>query len=45
MTQSPWFKIVCKHCLAQPGEPCVDEYGEPLAWAPAHLSRIIAVTP
>jgi hypothetical protein len=32
-------KVPCPHCETQPDQPCVDEYGEPLTWAPAHVSR------
>lgn len=34
-------KVTCSHCHAQPGQPCVGEYGDPLTWAPAHISRVL----
>ena len=36
-------EVTCPHCHAQPGMPCVGEYGKPLEWAPAHISRAQAV--
>jgi hypothetical protein len=33
-------RATCPHCHARPTEPCVDEYGEPLTFAPAHPSRL-----
>jgi hypothetical protein len=44
MTTTNWLaagKVTCPHCHAQPGNPCVGEYGDPLTWAPAHISRML----
>jgi hypothetical protein len=45
MTPNNWLtasKATCSHCHAQPGEPCVGEHGDPLQWAPTHITRLIA---